>query len=232
MAYMDELTKGAAGAAAQDQATALEDAPPAPDTAMTPSAAAAAGYEGERVDESTFGGEDYDKDWDPGWVRILRNRLLKNGLISEDDLTDKALFDPKHRSWLNKQLKKYNQSAKSEEGTGETEEPTEEPAPQTGGVDSMPGQEVPATLPPAMANNNVPPRVIPSGRLPTGEIFQTTAGPWGSGWIPAGNGLYWPPWPSTGGPIAKPGPQRAGGAAPPMPRTLDAEGQASAIERG
>jgi hypothetical protein len=219
-----ELEREAAAAAAQTQATALEATPPptAPDAPQ--SAAEAAGYTGERRDESTYGGEGYDKDWDPAWERRMR-KLLGDEMVGNP----KALFDPKHRAWLRRQAKKKRAETKTgEASTGEEEEEAETPT--TGGVDPA-GQTVPATLPPAMANNNVSPRMLPSGQLPTGPIFQTTAGPWGSGWIPAGNGLYWPPWPTTGGPIAKPGPQRQEGAAPPMPRTLSADGQAAAVER-
>lgn len=216
-------------AAAQAAAVEAVAAPPDTGTAVaaqgSQDAAAAAGYTGERVDESTYGGAGYDKDWDPAWERRMR-KLLGDEMVGDA----KALFDPKHRRWLNKQAKKQRAETKTE-GTGETEAPVTEQA-QTGGVDPGPGGEVPATLPPAASNNNVPPRMLPSGRLPTGPIFQTTAGPWGSGWIPAGNGLYWPPWPSTGGPIEKPGPRRREGAAPPMPRTLNADDQAEAIERG
>lgn len=209
--------------AAQDAPIAVpakaQDAPSAP-------------LPGNEAMGKTVQGQTWDKPYDEQWTHALRNKLLKSGMITEKDISEQALMDPAHRRWLNKLLKKWakgQESAASESETGGTEQtPPEEQAPPPSGA---PESQVPTTLPPAATNNNVPPRVLAGGRLPTGEIFQTTAGPWGTGWIPAGNGLYWPPWPSTGGPIAMPSPRRRQGEAEPMPRTLTADGQATGMER-
>ena len=187
----------------------------------------------EEMGKDVYGNQ-WDKPWDQQWVRQLRGRLLKAGLITEEDLKETALMDPQHRRWLNKQLKKLGK-AKQEGATTEPESETGEATPEETIVETAqvgPREtQMPSAFPPAMSNNNVAPRVIPTGRLPSGQLFQTTAGPWGSGWIPAGNGLYWPPWPTAGGPVAMPGPRRRQGEAEPMPRTLTAEGQVEMVER-
>ena len=88
--------------------------------------AKAAGFAGERKDESTFGGDSYQKDWDPGWEK----RLKKSGLFKDKDLTEGALYDPQHRAWLNKQMRKNKKNATGAAGTEvpgeEVEETTEE----------------------------------------------------------------------------------------------------------
>lgn len=222
---------------ARDQSDALEERMqnPPPDLAARPEpvspppedAAARAGYTGERVDNSTYGGESYDKDWDPAWERRARE-LLGDEVVGGD----KELFSPAHRRRINKLMGKKKREQRAAAGKRE-EVAVAEAEPETGGVDEPPApgpgaetggmEPLPPEFPPAMQNNQVKPRVLAGGRLPGGEeIFRTTAGPWGSGWIPAGNGLWWPPYPVTGGPVSRPN----------MPQTLDAEGQANALERG
>ena len=200
-------------ASAAGQVDALEAAPDIGNS--TQPAVDTGGYTGERKDESTVG----EKDWDPAWERRM------NKMFPEEKGN---MWDPGFRAKLNRMARKKrnaNQAAKPPEASS-TPTGGVDPPP-TGGVDPPPGNgggSIPQTLPPAATNNNVQPRVLAGGRLPGGEpIFQTLAGPWGSGWIPAGRGLWWPPWPTTAGPIERPDAT--------MPMTLTALGQAGGLEK-
>jgi hypothetical protein len=230
MAYGPNMAEMQAKALEQAQA---QDVPmpvgPTPDVPPSPPIPGNEDQGKDVMGRTAAEGGRWDKPYDEQWTHQLRNRLLKSGMVSEADIAEQALMDPNHRKWLNSLLKQWSQNQKEGggggQGGGEEEEQPQAPPPE-----NAPGTQVPETIPPAASNNNVKPRVLAGGRLPSGEIFQTTAGPWGSGWIPTGDGLYWPPWPSAGGPIAKPSPKRRMGTAEPMPKTLTAEGQADAME--
>lgn len=130
---------------------------------------------------------------DPGWVVRLRMKLVESGKVSMDDIQADKLADPEHRKWLNKMLK----DATGAEATPATGGAEPAPAgPQTGGAEPAP------TAAPK-------PSVLRPGHLPTGPIWHSTPVPAGDGWTPAGDGLWWPPYPVTGGPIAKPAVQSA-----------------------
>lgn len=127
---------------------------------------------------------------DPGWVVRLRKKLVERGLVGMDDIQADKLADPNHRKWLNKMLKNAQGTSGGGEGEGEATggaEPAPAPAP------TQPTQTQPAN-----------PSVLRTGHLPTGRLWHSTPVAAGDGWLPAGDGLWWPPYPVTGGPIAKP----------------------------
>lgn len=135
-----------------------------------------------------------EKDWktevsalgvDPGWVVRLRMKLVDSGKISMDDIQADKLSDPEHRKWLNKMLKENNDAEAA--------------------ATSTPAVSTPASTETAPQTSTAPkPSVLKPGHLPTGEIWHSDNVPAGDGWLPAGNGLFWPPYPVTGGPIEKP----------------------------
>jgi hypothetical protein len=144
---------------------------------------------------------------DPAWVRNANEKLVKTGKIKLDDIQADALADPEHRKWLNRMLRKNADEEAAAASAAATQGAAAQTAPRSapaagGGANS---QQV-AT----MATSSKPaPSVLKPGHMPTGQLWQGTATPGGGGWSPAGNGLWWPPWPVTGGPIQKPAVQSA-----------------------
>jgi hypothetical protein len=128
------------------------------------------------------------KDWkddvsklgiDPGWVVALRKNLVEAGIIGMDEIQADRLADPEHAAYLNKLLKKYKGQKKAEA------EPTPEATP---------------TAPvPAGTSTKPPPSVLKPGHLPTEPHWTETPTAGAGGYIPAGGGTWWPPFPSTGG---------------------------------
>lgn len=151
----------------QNQQTQLTP-PPAQDPAV------AAGYTGQRKDESTVG----NKDWDPGWAE----RLRKSGQFSEEDLSEKNLWDPQHRAYLNKKLKAWQQSQKKQGGGGAgggaepapppMSEPEPAPGPERGGERNQPP---PGEWPPRY------PGPTPPGWPGGGWLPNQVQMPWGGG---------------------------------------------------
>jgi hypothetical protein len=140
---------------------------------------------------------------DPGWVVALRKNLVESGKVSMEDIQSDALADPEHRKWLNRQMRKHN----DENAAAASAAATQGAKPQTSTAASSPlaasSQQVAAT------STKPVPSVLKPGHMPTGQLWSGTATPGGGGWSPAGNGLWWPPWPVTGGPIQKPAVQSA-----------------------
>lgn len=147
---------------------------------------------------------------DAGWIRRIQRLLVETGKISPDMLSEENLADEQHRRWLQKQLRK----ARAEQQAA-AQPPTAKPAtpPGTGGIEPAPVQT--GGIEPAPGGKPVP-SVLSPGHLPTKSVWRSTAVPAGGGWTPAGDGLWWPPYPVTGGPIAR-------------PATMDATKQADAL---
>lgn len=228
--------------------------PPAPDApSKPPTEAEELGYTGVRKDESTFGGEGYQRDWDPGWVRQLRKRALASGKISEEDLDPAKLYDPEHRRWLNKKLKGSGKGAGAEteagagtgtgegegtEGTGGAGAPGEVPEePLAAGsreqIGTISGQ-LAAMFPSrgGFESEEITPGGIPPG-MPGGEPEPQTGGtdpmPEEPGKVTSGmgeTGGFIPPWhPSQGGT----GRPEGGDATTRSTGAGDAEGQVEGI---
>lgn len=190
---------------ANDQVQALSPETDAPGAAQQP-----------QQDDSAHWTEQLPEGVDAGWVIALRTKLINAGNISENDISMENLANPEHRKWLNRMLQDFNRQQASTE-------------PISGGE---PSEEPPAIEPPEEPSWEPPPRqtVIPSGRLPRGrrtEVPIQTLAP--GGWVPAGDGLWWPPYPTTSGPIRRSLARRGTGRTEPA-YTLNAEGQEKALE--
>lgn len=154
---------------------------PAPSPRPNPAPAAqpqdpaqAAGYTGERKDESTVG----EKDWDPGWERRV-GQMVKSGALTQEEASQKNLWDPKHRAYINQKMKQWQASKKKKpasgtsSGSGETSPAT----PPTGGTETMPqGSPPKGTPPPPNEWPQGPPGGAPGGWLPNRNPM-----PWGGG---------------------------------------------------
>ena len=143
---------------------------------------------------------------DESWVRRAVSLLGQDKVGSFEDLAD-----PEHRKWLRRKMNKAKQAqaaAPPAEVADEEAAPVEEEAPQV-----------------AEGGRSV----IPSGRIPSRSLDRPTTGvPGPGGWVPAGDDLWWPPYPTTGGPMARP--ETVAGAAPPMEMTFTAGDQANGLE--
>lgn len=180
-------TQSEVGGSTGDQAAALQAVPTDAGTgAAAPPTDAPKASSDWKADVSKLG-------VDPGWVVRLRMKLVESGKVSMDDIQADKLADPEHRKWLNKMLKDAN---------GEAAAAT----PETGGAEPAPAETGGAEPAPTAAPK---PSVLRPGHLPTGPVWHSTPVPAGDGWTPAGDGLWWPPYPVTGGPIAKPAVQSA-----------------------
>lgn len=188
---------------AQEQAGALESAQT--DTAM-PSAPPA----------QTDAPKPQSADWkadvaklgvDPGWVVALRGSLVDSGKVSMDDIQADALADPEHRKWLNRQMRKQKEEEAAASQAAATQGSSAQPVASSN--TSLTAGTNPQQAVTTAASTKPAPSVLKPGHMPTGQLWQGTATPGGGGWSPAGNGLWWPPWPVTGGPIEKPAVQSA-----------------------
>jgi len=148
---------------------------------------------------------------DESWVRRAVSLLGQDKVGSFDDLAD-----PEHRAWLRRKMNKAKGQQKAAP-VGEVVD--EEVAEETG-----PEEEAPPQTKERRA-------VIPSGRIPSRSIPRPTTGiPGPGGWVPAGDDLWWPPYPTTAGPMARP--ELTTGIETGLKRTLSAGDQSDALERG
>lgn len=133
-----------------------------------------------------------DANYDAGWgQRVMR---LLGPLYP--DLKVEDLQDPETQKWANRKLRKLRGQQPS---TGGPEPPAQA---ATGGA--SPPVQTGGPEPSLAAQGRALPSVLSPGRLPTGRIWESEHAPVPGGYMPAGNGLYWPPWPTTGGTVAQP----------------------------
>jgi hypothetical protein len=144
---------------------------------------------------------------DESWVR----RAV--ALLGQDKVgTFEDLADPEHRKWIRRKMNKAKGQAKASVEVADEE------------VEEETGPEEEATSPEERRT------VIPSGRIPSRSMARPTTGvPGPGGWVPAGDDLWWPPYPTTAGPMARP--ELTSGEGTGMGRTLTAGDQASALQR-
>jgi len=150
---------------------------------------------------------------DASWVRRAVSLLGREKVGSFKDMAD-----PEHRKWLRRKM-----------GKAKAQQPKPEPEVAEGEGEETVPESTPEPTPPESR-----PVVIPSGRVPKGRVVERPVRglPGPGGWVPAGEGLWWPPYPTTGGPIARPELDRPAGGGTDQHYTLNAAGQRSALEGG
>jgi hypothetical protein len=162
---------------AAQQVQALTSSTDAPQGQIQPTSSDTGGHWSEKLPEGV----------DASWVRRAIALIGRDKVGSFEDLAD-----PEHRKWIRRKMRKAKAEQKKavpppapEEEPGDGEETAPEPAP-----------------PPKPTESRI---VRLSGRLPRGRMVDRPtplAAP--GGWVPADEGLWWPPYPTTGGPIARP----------------------------
>jgi hypothetical protein len=155
---------------------------------------------------------------DAQWVRNLKNKLVKTGAIPASYITSEALSDAGHRKRLNRMLRDLKKQK------------TEKPEPE---VEEGEGEETAPETPPEPTQAQPRITVFPTGRFPKGRMVDrpTTGLPGPGGWVPAGEGLWWPPYPTTAGPMARPELEKPT-VETGLDYTLNAAGQSAALEGG
>jgi hypothetical protein len=186
---------------AQEQMTALTAATDAPQAARQPVSDDSGGHWSGNLQSGV----------DSSWVRRAVALLGQDKVGSFEDLAD-----PEHRKWIRRKMRKAKKSAKP---VGEV---ADEVADE--GIEETAEEEI---IPTETEERRA---VIPSGRIPSRSLSRPTTGiPGPGGWVPAGDNLWWPPYPTTAGPMARPELSRGGGTS--LRRTLTAGDQAGALER-
>jgi hypothetical protein len=165
------------------------------------------------------GGDDTGGHWsgklpegvDASWVRNAIGLIGRENVGSFEDLAD-----PEHRKWIRRKMRKANREKKVQPEVAEGE--GEETAPET---------PEPAATEPRRT-------VFPTGRIPKGRMVDRPTGglPGPGGWVPAGEGLWWPPYPTTAGPMARPELEKPSGEGTGLDYILNAAGQSAALEGG
>ena len=169
------------------------------------------------------GGDDTGGHWsgklpegvDASWVRRAVSLLGRENVGTFEDLAD-----PEHRKWMRRKMNKAKQ---------EQQAVASAPQPE---VEEGEGEETAPEIPEAAPTE---PRrtVFPTGRIPKGRLVDRPTGglPGPGGWVPAGEGLWWPPYPTTAGPMARPELEKPT-VGTGLDYTLNAAGQTAALEGG
>jgi hypothetical protein len=163
----------------------------------------------------------YDAPWGQ---RVLEN---VHGIADFEGLTAADLEDEETRNWVNRKIRKKREADAAAAAAAPAAAPAAKPAAQEE-AKPAPMQGAPTTAPPAPVpqQQKLPtPTVLRSGRLPIEPIFQApVAQPVNGGWVPAYDGLWWPPYPQTGGPIPLPKATQS------MTKPASAQAQLAALE--
>lgn len=199
---------------AAQQASAIEASPTAQEQTRLSTDAPQASSEAKATDAPQATSQQRWQDQlppgvDPGWVVRVRQKLVESGKHGWEIIDPENLKDPEHLKWLNKQMRSVSETA-------------ETPAAQTGGAEPAPAQTGGAEPAPAAAPK---PKVMPTGRIPKGEIYASTPLAGAGGAIPAGEGSWWPPYPTTTGKVE-------GSVLKPATQTMTSAAQAAALSGG
>lgn len=162
----------------------------------------------------------------PAYDAPWANRVLsgQTGVKEFEGLKAEDLNDEETRKWVNRKLAKKRE-ADAVAAAATAAAPTDAPAAAAPAA-SEPSSTAAAPLP--VPQTPAAPAVSPlydNGRLPM-EPLRATAVPAAAngGWVPAGNGLWWPPYPQVGGPIPLPS------ATSSLLRPASAQAQLAAVE--